>query len=68
MPPAKTGGIFLKLGGAISPSAANHPDEVEAGVTHQDFWTKQKYTTASGTQAPGYASWVKQHIEGDSHY
>jgi len=47
MPPAKTGGIFPKLGGAIPPPAVNHPGEVEAGVTHQDFWTKQKYTTAS---------------------
>jgi len=46
----------------------NHPGEVEAGVTHQDFWTKQKYTTASGAQAPGYASWVKQHIKGDTYY
>ncbi len=68
MPPAKTGGIFPKLGGAISPSAVNHPGEVEAGVTHQDFWTKQKYTTASGAQAPCYASWVNQHIEGDTRY
>jgi len=68
MPLVKTRDIFPRLGGAISPSAVNHPDEVEAGATHQDFWTKQKYTTASHAQVPGYASWVKQHIEGDSRY
>jgi len=68
MPPAKTGDISSKLSGAISPSAVNHSGEVEAGVTHQDFWTKQKYTTASGAQVPSYASWVKQHIEDDTRH
>ena len=49
-----------------SPFAVNHQDEVEAGVTHQDFWTKQKYATVSAAQVPSYASWVKQHIKGDT--
>jgi len=68
MPPVKTEGIFPRLGGAIPPFTVNHTREVEAGMTHQDLWTKQKYATASNTQAPDYASWVKQHIKGGTRY